>query len=239
MATAPDSAHAVHGVLPEDALELYDRLARVGVSAWVCGGWGIDAIIAEQTRPHDDLDLVISREALKRTLSELADYTVVGEQHDASGAATRVVLRDRQARGVDLYPVVFDGHGNGWHDLGLGHVAYPADDLGSAGRLGRTPVRCISARLQLEYKARVEPDELDYHDVRLLVEAFGTAVPPGYTAPPGWVHARRIRVVRALIGQHFARDHAEAERLPAPPYLTQRLADLRAGVRERRSDKSL
>jgi lincosamide nucleotidyltransferase A/C/D/E len=228
------SSQAVWGVLADDALELYDRLARVGVSAWICGGWGIDAIVGEQTRPHDDLDLVISREAVKRAVAQLADYSVVAEQHDQTGAVTRVVLRDRHARGLDLYPVVFDGHGNGWHDVALRHVAYPADDLGAGGRLGSMPVRCVSARLQLELKTREEPDELDHHDVLLLVDSLGAPPPPGHGTSPGWVHARRIRVVRALIGQGFARDGFEAERLPAPPALTTRLAELRAGVRSRR-----
>ena len=40
-----------------DALEIVDLLERVGVEPWVDSGWGVDALLGEQTRPHEDLDL--------------------------------------------------------------------------------------------------------------------------------------------------------------------------------------
>lgn len=41
--------------------ELLGRLQAAGVLAWVDGGWGVDALLGVQTRPHSDLDLVIPR----------------------------------------------------------------------------------------------------------------------------------------------------------------------------------
>ena len=32
---------------------------RLGVRAWLDGGWGVDALIGEQTRVHADLDIMI------------------------------------------------------------------------------------------------------------------------------------------------------------------------------------
>jgi lincosamide nucleotidyltransferase A/C/D/E len=43
----------------DDVLEVIDALEGAGVSVWIDGGWGIDALVGEQTRPHDDLDVVI------------------------------------------------------------------------------------------------------------------------------------------------------------------------------------
>src|SRR6266700_6998743 len=40
-----------------DVLEIVDLLERVGVEPWVNSGWGVDALLGEQTRPHEDLDL--------------------------------------------------------------------------------------------------------------------------------------------------------------------------------------
>jgi len=37
-------------------LDLFDTL---GIRVWIDGGWGVDALLAEQTRPHEDLDIVI------------------------------------------------------------------------------------------------------------------------------------------------------------------------------------
>lgn len=41
-----------------DAVELF---ASVGKPWWVAGGWALDLFLGEQTRPHDDLDLVVLR----------------------------------------------------------------------------------------------------------------------------------------------------------------------------------
>jgi lincosamide nucleotidyltransferase A/C/D/E len=39
----------------EDVIELYTGLDDVGVEVWIDGGWGVDALLGEQTRPHADL----------------------------------------------------------------------------------------------------------------------------------------------------------------------------------------
>lgn len=47
--------------IPESrVVALMDALAVAGVSSWVAGGWGVDALIGHQTRRHYDLDLVVS-----------------------------------------------------------------------------------------------------------------------------------------------------------------------------------
>ena len=45
-----------------EALAILTALADSGCRAWVHGGWGVDALLREQTRPHDDLDLVVEVE---------------------------------------------------------------------------------------------------------------------------------------------------------------------------------
>ncbi len=44
----------------DDDAEILARLAACGIEVWVDGGWGGDALLGEQTRAHDDLDLVIA-----------------------------------------------------------------------------------------------------------------------------------------------------------------------------------
>ena len=44
----------------ERVLEILDRLRSHGVTASVDGGWGVDALVGRQTRPHEDLDLVVA-----------------------------------------------------------------------------------------------------------------------------------------------------------------------------------
>ncbi len=44
---------------PEDVSELYSPLKMQGIHVWLMGGWGVDALFEEQSRPHKDLDLLI------------------------------------------------------------------------------------------------------------------------------------------------------------------------------------
>jgi len=40
-------------------LAVIGQLQADGISVWIDGGWGVDALLGHQTREHDDLDLVI------------------------------------------------------------------------------------------------------------------------------------------------------------------------------------
>jgi len=42
-------------VIAEHVLEILTALH--GTDVWIGGGWGVDALVGEQTRPHGDLDL--------------------------------------------------------------------------------------------------------------------------------------------------------------------------------------
>ena len=39
--------------------EILAELLKAGCRVWVAGGWGVDALIGRQTRPHRDLDLAV------------------------------------------------------------------------------------------------------------------------------------------------------------------------------------
>ena len=34
----------------DDVVQILDRLAACGIEAWVDGGWGVDALLGDQTR---------------------------------------------------------------------------------------------------------------------------------------------------------------------------------------------
>ncbi|HEV8651819.1 MAG TPA: hypothetical protein VG276_21080, partial [Actinomycetes bacterium] len=41
---------------PDDVLEIVGRLERAGVAVWLDDGWGVDALLGAQHRPHRDVD---------------------------------------------------------------------------------------------------------------------------------------------------------------------------------------
>lgn len=160
-------------------LAVLDRLDLEGIGWWIDGGWGVDALAGRQTRPHEDLDVVIAhgeRQRVERTLAEL------GYRHDATatpGLPARYVLGDAAGRHVDLHLLHLDARGNGWQALdGGAWGAYPADGLTGVGVIAGRRVRCATPQLQLSHHLGYANEDDDRHDLRLLREVFGIGLPP-------------------------------------------------------------
>jgi lincosamide nucleotidyltransferase A/C/D/E len=165
MMTAAD----VHGVL--------DLLAEQGVAGWVDGGWGVDALLGEQSRPHDDLDLVVEAGTIGVARAALLaqGFTV---QRD--WLPTALALRHADARAVDLHPVAPSADGGGDQTLldgGRFHYGPPVEGV-IAGRR----VRCVAVESQLRCHLGYQPDDDDRADMRRLSERYGIALPPPYDA---------------------------------------------------------
>jgi lincosamide nucleotidyltransferase A/C/D/E len=164
-----------------DVLTVLDRLERERIGVWLDGGWGIDALVGRETRPHEDLDLVMSRDDLSRARAVLAD---LGFEHDPSvepGLPARLVLIASDGRRVDVHPVVFDDRGDGWQPLGDGAWGvYPAGGLRGTGEVAGRSVRCLTPELQLRHHLGYPPDDHDRHDLGLLAERFKVGLPPDF-----------------------------------------------------------
>src|SRR5690242_17432360 len=81
-----------------EAVRLLQALDAAGIAVWVDGRWGVDALLDRQTRPHDDLDLVVGIDdvpALQRVLDDLGytfqrrDVPLSFELVDPQGATDR------------------------------------------------------------------------------------------------------------------------------------------------------
>jgi len=55
-----------------DVLDLYNALERMGVEIWIDGGWGVDALLEQQTRSHQDLDIAIQEKDIPKLVELLA-----------------------------------------------------------------------------------------------------------------------------------------------------------------------
>lgn len=93
-------------------IEVLGALRRASVTAWVDGGWGVDALLGEQTREHDDLDLVVPADTMPviRSLLAAAGFAV-----DRDWLPTARAMRHHDGRAIDLHPVepTADGGGDG------------------------------------------------------------------------------------------------------------------------------
>jgi lincosamide nucleotidyltransferase A/C/D/E len=173
-----------------DVLDVLRRLDAAGVEWWIDGGWGVDALLGGETRPHDDLDLIVRRDDLDRAAALFPEFEPAGEEWWPA----RFLLRDASGRQIDFHPVAFDERGDGWQELIDGTFGrYPAAGLRAMGQIGSRSVRCITPELQLAHHhyAAGGPDDIDWDDVRVLCERFGLPVPPAYTERPGFIEEKR------------------------------------------------
>ena len=166
-----------------DVVDVLDLLAAERVDVCVDGGWGVDALLGEQTRSHADLDLAVSRDALEHAAAALAARGFAHDPAAQPGLPARLVLVDRGGRHVDLHPLEIDALGNGWQRLGeRAWGLYPGEHLTGEGAVGGRPVRCITAELQLRFHLGWSWDDRAEHDLVRLAERFGTPLPPGLEA---------------------------------------------------------
>ena len=162
----------------DDILEAMNLLRELEIPVWLDGGWGIDALLEEQTREHDDLDLVIELAqsgSAERVLRKLGYVATTDER------PTRVLLTASGDRQIDLHTVVFDEGGGGIQRLQDGRsYRYPPEGFAGQGKVAGQVVPCMTPEVQLECHTGYEPTKADRRDVCLLVERFGLRPPKGY-----------------------------------------------------------
>jgi lincosamide nucleotidyltransferase A/C/D/E len=158
-------------------LRVLDALEAVGLRAGISGGWGIDALLRRETRPHGDLDLGIAAEDVDGAIKALRahGYAMTLDERPA-----RVVLESRDDR-VDLHPIAWDASGAGAQTGLAGELfRYPAGSLDAEGLIGGRTVRCATPELQVAFHAHYEPREHDLRDMAALAAEFGLSLPPAY-----------------------------------------------------------
>jgi lincosamide nucleotidyltransferase A/C/D/E len=154
----------------DEVLTVSQTLSEAGIRHWLGGGWGVDALVGRQTRPHRDLDLAVEADGLVAAVQLLAAR---GYAPDTVWLPIRLELAADGGRWVDLHPVVFDGVGNGRQAGPDGtSFLYPAADLG-AGAVAGHPLPCLSARLQRVFHSGYPPRAVDEADLALLADVPG------------------------------------------------------------------
>jgi lincosamide nucleotidyltransferase A/C/D/E len=161
-----------------DVVDLLQAFESAGVSVWVDGGWGVDALFHEQLRSHDDLDIVVDIKdvpAVKDVLRN-AGYTL-----QESDVPLSFMVVDPAGCQVDVHPVTFDDHGNGLYQMEDGDTwTYPAEGLTGRGSIGGQSVRCLTPKLQMRVHTGYELRRKDHDEIRILNERFGVEPPQGY-----------------------------------------------------------
>lgn len=163
-----------------DVHNFYALLDELGIELWLDGGWAVDALLDEQTRPHDDIDIVIEQKDVK-PLRDALEARGYSETIRDDSRPINFVLSDtgREAgRIVDFHVIVLDDEGNG--DYGDDKSAYPAWGLTGKGVIDGLKVRTLSPKLLVQFHQGYELRDKDYHDIPRICEKYGIDLPEGY-----------------------------------------------------------
>ncbi|MFF0273926.1 nucleotidyltransferase domain-containing protein [Streptomyces sp. NPDC004330] len=157
----------------DDVRAVLDLLRRAGADVWTGGGWGVDALIGEQSRDHHDLDLMHREEQEEAVVAALRR---AGFAQTLDQRPVRFVMTAPDGREIDLHPLVFAEDGSAVQaspEPGK-PFPYPASAF-VTGAIEGTPVPCLSAEQQVFFHQGYEPRDRDLHDMARLRRAFGIA----------------------------------------------------------------
>ncbi len=155
-------------------LNLFDEL---GIKVWIDGGWGVDALLGEQTREHQDLDIIISWE----------DSTILTEALFARGfvdvhtddRTDRNFVMGHQTHGtIDFHVVELTEDGGAVYRPREIDWIISESELNAVGYIGEREVRCLSADYQVRSHAGYTLQDTDFADMRALQEKFEVALLP-------------------------------------------------------------
>jgi lincosamide nucleotidyltransferase A/C/D/E len=161
----------------QDAVALCELLEHHNIHFWVMGGWGVDALLQRETRPHKDLDILVALDDLP-TLRKLLDehgfvQKWVWEENrwlevGAERWPTAFVVADTAGRELDVHVIEIGADG-----AIVQHYdppwPFPSSITGQGSIAGAT-IPCVSKEAQI-------------------------AMHTGYTLPEG--HQRDLDMLRA------------------------------------------
>ncbi|MET8828566.1 amino acid transporter [Streptomyces sp. NPDC004610] len=155
----------------DDVLSVLSLARGAGADVWIAGGWGIDALIGEQTRDHRDLDLAHREDQEPALLAALA---AAGFLETLDWRPARFVVSDPGGRDIDLHPVTFRPDGSAVQKSldPANPYLYPADCF-TTGTIGGATVPCLSVNQQIAFHQGYAPTDRDRADMARLRQAFG------------------------------------------------------------------
>ena len=158
-------------------LDLFDEL---GITVWIDGGWGVDALLGECTRNHQDLDIIISWEdsaVLTEALFTLGFVDVYTDDRK-----DRNFVMGHQLHGmIDFHVIELTENGGAVYGPGEIDWVITESELNAVGSIGGREVQCLSVDYQVRSHAGYTLTDTDFSDLRALQEKFEVKLLAGQT----------------------------------------------------------
>ena len=158
----------------EAAVEIIKLLEQKGIEVYVLGGWGVDALLGEQTRKHEDLDVAVPHKYVPK-LRELLEALGYKDVPRPDTRDCNFVLGDDKGHLIDVHSYTFDENGKN-----IFGIAFEPRHLTGTGTINGYPVKCPPPEVEVEFHTGYDAGEDDYHDVKALCERFDIALPKEY-----------------------------------------------------------
>lgn len=157
-----------------DVVELLQLFNHNNIEIFVDGGWGVDALLGKQTRPHADLDIALPHKFVPQ-LRQLLERRGYKEIPRDDSRECNFVLADGKGHEIDVHSYTFDDQGNN-----IFGIAYPFESLTGTGSINGYQVKCISPEWMVTFHSGYTLDENDYFDVLALCNKFNIPLPKEY-----------------------------------------------------------
>ena len=158
----------------EDVVEIVTLFEDEGMLVVIDGGWAVDALLGRQTRVHEDLDVAVLHVDVPKIRALLSERGFVDVPRDDTWECN-FVMGDANGRLIDFHSCTFDKE-----NRNVFGVAYEWEAWQGEGVIGGRKVRCIEPKILVDYHSGYEVDANDFHDVKLLCEKFGLAIPKDF-----------------------------------------------------------
>jgi lincosamide nucleotidyltransferase A/C/D/E len=166
-----------------EAAILLEGLSANDVDVCVGGGWGVDALLKEQTREHADLDLWAPATHLERLFVVFAERGVDRIFPWPGDRPWNFVLHDGVRLRVDLHLYEPIPGGSLHYGSVLDGVTFPVQALAGQGLIAGTAVRCEAPEWAVRWHTGYPPRDVDRHDVQWLCRRFGIPLPQTFSRP--------------------------------------------------------
>ena len=172
-------------MLAADVSLLYRALAAADAPVWLMGGWGVDALLGRETRPHHDVDVLVDvtdlerlrlclielQFALKYTWDDEVRWISIDTWSSLLEQPSAFVYGHSDGREVDVHVVRQSTDGT---VEALWNVPYPftAEGLSGTGVVEGHRVRCLSREMQRRAHTGYDLPPQHLHDLEFLNEAL-------------------------------------------------------------------
>lgn len=155
-------------------LDLFNEL---DIKVWIDGGWGVDALLGECTREHQDLDIIISWEDSAVLTEVLSAHGFVDVYTD--DRKDRNFVMGHQLHGkIDFHVVELMENGGAVYSPGEIDWIITEPELNAIGSIGGRQIRCLSVDYQVRSHFGYTLQDTDFADLRALQEKYGVALLP-------------------------------------------------------------